>query len=77
MDSHDRNNEGLVLKHQLQESCQSTWGFVIYRCTYGHDTSWARFMTIVNERVRESMYFYNTPELMATLDWSVQEIAAC
>jgi len=75
MDSHDRNYEGLVLKHQLQESCQSTWGFgfVIYRRTYGHDTSWARFMTIVNERVRESMYFYNAPELMATLDWSVQE----
>lgn len=30
-------------------------------------------MTIVNERVRKSMYFYNAPELMATLDWSVQE----
>jgi len=44
------------------------WGFVIYRCTYGDDNSWNRFTNIVNERVRESMEFWDTPELMETLD---------
>lgn len=77
MDIDDANNEGHELRRQLEQTNertgQRTWGFVIYRCTYGDDDAWARFMKIVNERVRESLEAYDTPELMETLDWPVQE----
>lgn len=69
----DRNNEGQILKRQLQDTGQQNWGFVIYRCTYGDDKSWDRFVNIVNERVRTSMDFYGTLELMENLDWGIQD----
>lgn len=69
----DRNNEGQILKQQLQDTGQQKWGFVIYRCTYGDDESWERFVKIVNERVRTSMDFYGTLELMENLDWRIQD----
>ncbi|MCJ1224048.1 hypothetical protein MMC12_000691 [Toensbergia leucococca] len=73
MGDYNRHNEGEVLKHQLQEDGQRNWGFVIYRCTYGNDNLWNYFMKVINERVRASLDFYETPELMKTLDWRVEE----
>ena len=49
------------------------WGFVIYRCTYGDDARWARFMDILNARVRQSLEFEGALDLMNSLDWTVQE----
>lgn len=66
------HNEGLILKQQLQITGQQKWGFVIYRCTYGDDKSWERFIHIANERFREAMDDYGTFELMQTLDWAIQ-----
>lgn len=50
------------------------WGFVIYRCTYGDDVAWSRFLDHLNKRkdyVLEDCYC--TPELAASIDWNVQE----
>lgn len=50
------------------------WGFVIYRCTYGDNDAWDRFMTHMNARkdavVRD---FYGDEDLAQRLDWSVQQ----
>ncbi|GAB1731280.1 hypothetical protein NU195Hw_g4249t1 [Hortaea werneckii] len=52
----------------------SKWGFIVYRCTYGDDARWARFMTRLNTHkdhlLRE---VYHKPELADALDWNVQE----
>jgi len=51
------------------------WGFVVYRCTYGDDAAWARFMQRLNERneviVRRDHENHNG--LADRLDWRVQE----
>lgn len=36
----------------LEKNPGLKWGFVIYRCTYESDTDWARFMDLLNTRVR-------------------------
>ncbi|KAI7153368.1 hypothetical protein KC349_g8403 [Hortaea werneckii] len=50
------------------------WGFIVFRCTYGDDARWARFMARLNTHkdhiLRE---VYDKPELTDALDWNVQE----
>jgi len=73
LDMDDRMNEGLILQHQLQAAGHEKWGFAIFRCTYADDAAWRRFMAIVNTRTRASLEYYGTPELLHSLEWSVQE----
>lgn len=39
------------LRDNLRLTAQKKWGFVIYRCTYGDDAMWHRFLQICNERI--------------------------
>lgn len=67
-----------IINEYLADHPTGKWGFVIYRCTYAAastartaDEEWAAFMAILNARVSE--YLEEEQELMASLDWSVQE----
>lgn len=73
LDGDDWMNEGLILQHQLQDAGHEKWGLAIFRCTYADDAAWRRFMAIVDARTRESLEYYGTPELLNSLEWSVQE----
>ena len=68
------SNDTDDIRSELQKYNQSTWGLVIYRCTYGDEAKWARFMTILNERSRAFLKSNdNLEDLMTSLDCSVQE----
>ncbi|KAF3000784.1 hypothetical protein E8E13_005467 [Curvularia kusanoi] len=49
------------------------WGFVIYRCTYESDSEWARFMDLLNTRVRLNLEEEGGLDLLDRLDWCVQD----
>ena len=49
------------------------WGFVIYRCTYQSDSDWARFMDLLNTRVRLNLEEEGGLDLLDRLDWCVQD----
>ena len=50
------------------------WGFVIYRCTYGDDAAWSRFMDRLN-RHNEDVLRANeqASDFVASYNWTVQE----
>lgn len=40
------------IETQLDEHIGTTWGFVIYRATYGDDQAWARFLSLLKEQTQ-------------------------
>jgi hypothetical protein len=50
-----------MLKYQL---AGRKWGYVIFRCTYGDDASWERFITDQQTKAEDTY---------EQLDWTVQE----
>jgi hypothetical protein len=59
-----------MLKHyHLQK-----WGFIIYRCTYGDDSAWDRFMHRLNACKDAALIdMYDDEYLAKHLDWNVQQ----
>ncbi|KAF2448770.1 hypothetical protein P171DRAFT_428788 [Karstenula rhodostoma CBS 690.94] len=59
-----------TLKHQLNGR---KWGYVIFRCTYGDDASWDRFMAYLQAKVRDALETEGADDMYEQLDWKVQE----
>jgi len=57
----------------LEEDPTAKWGFVVYRCTYGDDDEWARFMDYLNTRTRLNLENWGHADLFERIDWLVQE----
>jgi hypothetical protein len=57
----------------LKRNQDLRWGFVIYRCTYESDSDWARFMDLLNTRVRVNLEEESSLDLFDRLDWCVQD----
>lgn len=57
----------------LKRSPGLKWGFVIYRCTYKSDSHWARFMDLLNTRMRLNLEGESSLDLYDRLDWCVQD----
>lgn len=57
----------------LKRSPGLKWGFVIYRCTYESYSDWARFMDLLNTRVRLNLEEESSLDLLDRLDWCVQD----
>ena len=57
----------------LKRSPGLEWGFVIYRCTYESYSDWARFMDLLNTRVRLNLEEESSLDLLDRLDWCVQD----
>lgn len=53
------------------------WGFVMYRCTYGDDDAWSRFIGRL-DRQRDHMLreYCKAPDLIDSYDWHFQEDTA-
>jgi len=51
----------------------SKWGWIIYRCTYGDDGTWKRFMKILKRNTTDEICDSKAPEILDTLDWKVFE----
>lgn len=61
------------IRAELRTAPNAKWGFVIYRCTYYDDEKWKAFMQILNGHAFHSLTFEHAEDLMASLDWAVQE----
>ncbi|KAF2795651.1 hypothetical protein K505DRAFT_416289 [Melanomma pulvis-pyrius CBS 109.77] len=57
----------------LEKDPNSKWGFVIYRCTYGDDAAWEKFMCHLQMRTRLNLETYGESDLFSRIDWSVQQ----
>lgn len=57
----------------LAEDPNIKYGFVVFRCVYGNDKAWAKFMWHLNERVRRALKEEGAEELFERIDWCVQE----
>jgi hypothetical protein len=69
----DEGNSGLQIKRFFKHLGHKHWGFIMYRCTYGDDDAWAKFMTILHKCVRESLEECGTEEFMDSFDCTVRE----
>ena len=50
------------------------WGFIIYRCTYGDDGAWDRFMHRLNAHKDDALIDkYDDKYLAHHLDWNAQQ----
>jgi len=68
------NNQCHRVRAVLEQDPNSKWGFVIYRCTYGDDAAWERFIAHLNTRTRLTLEEeYKEADLFPRIDWSVQE----
>lgn len=47
----------------------SSWGLVVYRCTYADDYAWSRFKDIFTRRLHEGLERDSAAELAQTLDF--------
>lgn len=51
------------------------WGFTVFRCTYGDDDAWARFMGRIEQRLRVDFLRNDcrNEQLAQNLDWNVHD----
>ncbi|KAK1244021.1 hypothetical protein MKX08_002159 [Trichoderma sp. CBMAI-0020] len=49
----------------------STWGFVIYRCSQGHQSAWDRVLQALRSSVQDTLRYYNREELLQFHDLHV------
>ncbi|CAI6294028.1 unnamed protein product [Periconia digitata] len=52
------------------------WGFVIFRCAYGDDASWKRFLGYLQAKYRYALALEGADRLYEQLDWTIQEDSA-
>jgi hypothetical protein len=52
------------------------WGWVIYRCTYADDTTWAKFRDLVETESRESIAQSDAPDIAERMEWKWVEDAS-
>jgi len=57
----------------LQEDGHRTWGFVIYRTTYGNDEDWAEFLKRLRLRMEEAFDFDNGRDILDLFTLTVIE----
>lgn len=57
----------------LERNLGLKWVFIIYRCTYESDSDWARFMGLLNTRVRLNLEEESNSDLLDRLDRCVQD----
>jgi hypothetical protein len=65
-----------AIRDILSITSQDRWGWVIYRCTYADDETWARFRAGVEAHSREDIAQSDAPEIADRLEWTWVEDAA-
>ncbi|KAK4565616.1 hypothetical protein LTR86_003464 [Recurvomyces mirabilis] len=59
------------IEANYQADGHKTWGFVIYRTTYDHDTDWTEFMRRLRAWTAENMDFYHGDDVLQRMTWTV------
>ncbi|OCK74385.1 hypothetical protein K432DRAFT_310820 [Lepidopterella palustris CBS 459.81] len=54
-----QNNHADLIERQLEEDGHRTWGFVIYRTTYGNDDEWQEFLARLRYRMEQHFEWCN------------------
>jgi len=57
-------NDADQIEQQLQEDAHRTWGFVIYRTTYGNDEDWAEFLKRLRLRMEKAFDIFNGQNIL-------------
>lgn len=64
---------GWTCRYMLETGFEE-WGFLIYRCAYGDDDTWDRYMAYLREAVHEDLVYQGREHLMEQYArWSVVE----
>jgi len=61
------------IREDLERYPDAKYGFVVYRCTYGDDKKWDRFMEYLNAQARARLEEEEVGYLWERLDWNVQQ----
>ena len=67
------NNHADRIEKQLQEDSHRTWGFVIYRTTYGQDEDWAEFLKRLRFRMEDDFDLCNGRDVLELFTLTVIE----
>lgn len=62
-----------TIRLALHEHKNKKWGFLIYRCGYQLDEKWARFYSILNWNVLESLELNKGTDLLPSFEMTVKE----
>jgi 3-phenylpropionate/cinnamic acid dioxygenase small subunit len=57
----------------IMASPDRNWGFITYRCTYGDDEKWDKFMDFLKARVKFCLEDDGAVDMYDRLDWIVIE----
>ncbi|KAF2997980.1 hypothetical protein E8E13_006661 [Curvularia kusanoi] len=61
------------IRGRLETYPDSSWGFVIYRCTYSCDSEWDKYMAVLNAHVRAQLEPEELSDCFDRINWNVQE----
>ncbi|KAK3939341.1 hypothetical protein QBC46DRAFT_388211 [Diplogelasinospora grovesii] len=66
-----------AIANSLEEYKLDRWGFVIYRCTYGSQEKWDKFLALAKQEARDYLERWGTGDLSVydKIDWTVIEDA--
>jgi hypothetical protein len=66
-----------AIANSLEEYKLDHWGFVIYRCTYGSQEKWDKFLALAKQEARDYLEQWGTGDLSVydKIDWTVIEDA--
>ncbi|KAJ9149128.1 hypothetical protein NKR19_g5827 [Coniochaeta hoffmannii] len=66
-----------AIANALEEDKLDHWGFVIYRCTYGSQEKWDKFLALAKQEARDYLERWGTGDLSVydKMDWTVIEDA--
>jgi hypothetical protein len=55
------------IREDVEYHKHEKWGFLIYRCDYASDETWAKFLSHLNLRMEEELEIHKAEDLQATL----------
>jgi hypothetical protein len=66
-----------TIANSLEECKLDHWGFVIYRCTYGSQEKWDKFIALAKQEAHDYLKHWGTGDLSVydKMDWTVVEDA--
>ncbi|KAI0517891.1 hypothetical protein F5B22DRAFT_635731 [Xylaria bambusicola] len=73
-DEFDWNSTMGTTARFMRDTGFETWGFLVYRCAYGDDEAWNRYMEAFKEQVHSTLEYYGRDHLLEQYaQWTVVE----
>lgn len=67
------SNLATHLQANLKENNFTTWGFVIYRCTYSCSSDWARLLQNIHAHARSHLEIYDGLDLLSSFELTIRD----